>query len=564
MNKTSWCALLLAFGIPAVSVSQSIVTTAHNMSVSGPGAVKATTEEEICIFCHTPHHSRPQAPLWNRNDPGSTYVLYNSSTTQAAIGQPDGSSILCLSCHDGTIALGNVISRATPITFTSGATTMPVGKSNLETDLSNDHPVSFLFNSALSTADGELKNPSTLTGPVKLENSKLQCTSCHDPHKDLYSDFLVASSQNSNLCLNCHQKNFWVNTTHNTSTKTWNGTAPNPWFHTQYTTVSENACENCHNPHNAGGKPRLLKYATEETNCYDCHNGNVAAKNIQAEFSKPYRHNVAGYNGIHDPTEAVLAASQHVECADCHNSHAASGTSAVAPNVNGFLAGVKGITQGGAAINPAQFEYEICYRCHSSNSWAPAPATSRLIVQNNISLKFATTNPSFHPVVGPRNNAEITSNLISPNTASTVVYCSACHAGNGTGSPAGPHGSTFPQILKYQYLKDDGARSTNGTIESASAYALCYSCHNRNNIINDINTFPEHKLHIISENAPCNTCHDPHGVSGTATNNSNLINFRTGIVTPSQTGSLRFEDLGARKGRCYLTCHGQDHDPKSY
>ena len=89
--------------------SQSIVNTVHNLSVSGPGDVRATSESEICIFCHTPHNSLPSSPLWNKDDPGYTYTLYHSSTVQAVPGQPDGSSILCLSCHDGTTALGNVI-----------------------------------------------------------------------------------------------------------------------------------------------------------------------------------------------------------------------------------------------------------------------------------------------------------------------------------------------------------------------------------------------------------------------------------------------------------------------
>ena len=58
-----------------------------------------------------------------------------------------------------------------------------------------------------------------------------------------------------------------------------------------------------------------------------------------------------------------------------------------------------------------------------------------------------------------------------------------------------------------------------------------------------------------------------HGASstqGTSTNNSNLINFDKRFVTPSSSGILRFEDLGNRTGRCYLTCHGTNHNPFSY
>src|ERR1035437_7603313 len=93
--------LIILLGIHAIVNSQSIVNTKHNLSVTGPGTIKATAESEICLFCHTAHNSKPLSPLWNRNDPGSTYTLYGSSTMKALPGQPSGSSILCLSCHDG-------------------------------------------------------------------------------------------------------------------------------------------------------------------------------------------------------------------------------------------------------------------------------------------------------------------------------------------------------------------------------------------------------------------------------------------------------------------------------
>ena len=551
--------ILVLLLLPLSVSAQTIVSTKHNLSISGPGTIKATSESEICIFCHAPHNARPDHPLWNRTDPGLSYTLYASSTTQATIGQPDGASILCLSCHDGTIALGSVISRTVPITMAGGVTTMPSGVNNLTKDISNDHPLSFVYDAALAAADGQLLNPATLTGPVKLENGKLQCTSCHDPHKDLYTKFLVASTQSSGLCLACHTPTNWITGSHRNSTSTWNGVAPNPWFHTPYTTVAQNGCENCHNPHSAGGKLRLMDFQPEENNCLDCHNGNVAVKNIQAQEAKTYRHNVYGYTGIHDPVENSLVGTNHVECTDCHNAHQTNNTTAVAPNVNGFTIGVKGIDQSGNAINPAIYEYQICYRCHTSTPGQAPPSAPRVIVQTNVRLQFATSNPSFHPVVGPRNNTEITGNLIAPNTASTILYCTACHASDGTGSPAGPHGSIYPHILKAQYL------TANNTTESAAAYALCYTCHNRTNIINNTNSFPRHRLHIVSERAPCTTCHDPHGIGspGTSTNNSNLINFNTSLVTPSG-GVIQFIDTGLRHGSCRLVCHGENHNPYTY
>ena len=111
----------------------------------------------------------------------------------------------------------------------------------------------------------------------------------------------------------------------------------------------------------------------------------------------------------------------------------------------------------------------------------------------------------------------------------------------------------------------------NATTESAAAYALCYKCHNRNVFANESTSkntpgsFPYHFKHIVDKRTSCNVCHDPHGVSstqGNSTNNSRLINFQTGVVTPSG-GVLRFTKT-ANGGSCQLVSHGANHDPWTY
>ncbi len=555
--------------LPVIIYGQSVVNTKHNLSVSGTGDIKAASETEICLFCHTPHSSRPESPMWNKSEQGVTYTLYRSSTMQAMPGQPDGTSMLCLSCHDGTIALGNILSRSTARSFQKGVTNIPAGLSNLSTNLRNDHPISIEYTAGLATADGQLKPPSAILPPVTLEKGKVQCTSCHDPHKNLLSDFLVVTTRNSDLCNSCHLRNNWNTSSHNTSVKTWNGAAPDPWPFTppDYTTVAQNGCESCHNPHNSGSDVMLLKYQNEENNCLDCHNGNVAAKNIAAEFNKTYRHNVGNYMNIHVPNEpAQLFTNMHVECVDCHNPHASTNQPAMPPFASGALNGVKGVSQSGTAVNAATFEYEVCYRCHAGSTGSPPASTARIIVQNNVMLQFAPANPSYHPVAAMGKNANVPS-LISPWTTSSIMYCTSCHAGDGTANTAAPHGSIYPHILKLQNLTTDGGTNATGTTESASAYALCYSCHSRNSILSDV-SFKEHKKHIQTDvRAPCNTCHDPHGISitqGNSSNNSNLINFRAGVVTNSSGGQLKFVQTAGNHGQCYLTCHGKNHNPLTY
>ncbi|MFC2116806.1 cytochrome c3 family protein [Bacteroidota bacterium] len=554
--------IILLFWIPFAADSQSVEFTKHNLSAKGVLKSDGTGVESMCEFCHTPHSIMPVSPSWIKGNPGTRYIMYDqmiSSTSNIPADpsrQPDGSSILCLSCHDGTIAPGSANSA------------IPPGSSSiLGTDLSDDHPISFIYDASLAAQDGQLKYTPLFPASVDA-NSKVQCSSCHDPHSDTYSNFLVASNEYSDLCFKCHDRTYWNLSTHGTSTATWNGSGTNPWAHneTSYSNVAQNACGNCHVMHTAGGKPRLMKAALEEKNCLDCHNGSVASsdKNIEIQLTKSYKHDIFGYNQIHDPNENSLITlpKKHVECTDCHNPHAANNSPADAPNANGFLAGVMGIDPFGNRIEPIQYEYELCFRCHSDNG-VSSSVTSRQIEQANTRLEFAPSSISYHPVAVEGRNKTVPG-LVPPLTESSLIYCSDCHSSNGTGAPTGPHGSIYPQILKYQYEKADNSP------ESAFAYELCYSCHTRNHYNSDIGDNVQrqiHYKHVVEENTPCNACHDPHGINnmqGNLVNNSHLINFDRSIVQSRSGGELYFQDDGHRSGSCSLKCHGVDHDSKSY
>ncbi|AYH42406.1 cytochrome c3 family protein [Azoarcus sp. DN11] len=556
-------ATLLLAALPA---GAGIVSSRHNLSVSGPGTVKAASETQVCVFCHISHNASPSEPLWNRRARTGGYTPYTSSTAKAAPGQPDGASLDCLSCHDGTIALGDLLSLSQVTAMAGGVTTMPAGRSNLGTDLSDDHPVSILYNAALATTRGELADPATLTGKVRLDASgKLQCTSCHDAHDDSNGKFLVMPNAASALCQTCHQPAQWSASSHKLSTATWNGVGASPWPHTSGTTVAANGCENCHRPHSAGGRKWLLNYAKEEDNCTNCHNGNVAAKNIKSEFTKTSIHPVATTTGVHDAAEPTVSQTRHVECADCHNPHAAKSGSAGA--LPGSLTAVRGVTSGGTAVEPATAEYQLCFRCHADSPGKPAARIARQIVQTNTRLEFSTSNPSYHPVAGAGKGTSVP-DLMAPWTTASIIKCSDCHnndAGPGAGGvgPNGPHGSKFAPLLERQYLTADF------TTESASAYALCYKCHDRNTLLNSSTSVSStvHRKHVVSIRTPCSACHDPHGISstqGNVTNNSRLINWDISIVKPNSSGLLKWERTSAGHGRCYMSCHNDNHNPETY
>jgi len=179
----------------------------------------AWTKGEICILCHTPHNAISNiTPLWNHELSVASYTLYSSSTIDAVIGQPTAESKLCLSCHDGTVAIDNIGGN-------TAGTRMIRESSNIGTDLSVHHPISFDYNSALAAADGELADPSTepsgLGGTIEedlLQEGKMQCTSCHDVHISRNTQGCMGchfnkpslsiwkSNTNSALCLTCHKK----------------------------------------------------------------------------------------------------------------------------------------------------------------------------------------------------------------------------------------------------------------------------------------------------------------------------------------------------------------------
>ncbi len=560
---------------PPAAPGTGIQSTKHNLSVSGPGTIKSTTEDRICIFCHAPHRARRDTPpLWNRADSTANYTPYQSSTLYASVGQPTGASKLCLSCHDGTIALGSLVSEPFEIPFAGGIRFMPAGRSKLGTNLSDDHPVSFVYNNSLAGSNGELRYPSSLPPEIQLDNSgEMQCTACHDPHINKYGRFLVLTNSYSQLCKSCHKKNGWSVTSHSLSGATWNGAAPDPWPHTWFTTVAENGCENCHRPHTAGGHERLLNYAFEEDNCLACHNGNVALKNIEQEITKPYVHAVQDYTGLHDAAENFVTGNvpAHVECADCHNPHwSNNGTSPGPPQVSGPLDGVSGISSSGTGLAASANQYEICYKCHADNNVISVVQIDRQLLQLNTRLEFDVSSPSYHPVEAAGVNPNVPS-LLPPYTTSSIIFCTDCHNNDDPTGSRGPHGSINPFLLELNYSTQDF------TIESSYNYALCYKCHDRNSILNDASFQSSgmgrrggHSGHLSGKmggGAPCSACHDPHGVSstqGTPLNNRHLINFDISIVQPNNAGLLKFEDLGTFSGQCFLKCHGYNHNPAVY
>jgi predicted CXXCH cytochrome family protein len=539
MSRLSLLAFLVCSALPALGAdtASSIRNSPHNLSAAGPGRIKAVAEPQICIFCHTPHNAAPIQPLWNRANPASAYRVYSSKSLDALPGQPTGSSKLCLSCHDGTIALGSVLSRTQRIEMSGGMTVLPPGKSNLGTDLSDDHPISFKYDAALAAKDLKLKDPAQLPPAVHLDaQQEMQCTSCHEPHDNSRGKFLVMDNANSQLCNSCHRLQ--------------NTNLP-----------SHTNCSSCHQPHTAPSGPYLLKAAKVTETCTACHGATptgTQAVNIAADIAKLSRHDTG------NPVNQRDHVPNNSDCSDCHGPHTMKTGTAVAPTIPPAMGQIDGVNASGAPVASAQYEYEVCFKCHADQQ-ATQPFIRRQIVQNNLRMEFASNAISFHPVEQRGRSSDVPS--LNPGmTTATLIYCNDCHnsesgkKAGGTG-PDGVHGSNNKPLLVLRY------ETLDGTSESAGTYALCYKCHSRASILSDV-SFSAHKLHIVDKQTPCSVCHDAHGINsaqGTAQKNGRLINFDTTVVTPDAgTGRLEFNQTGNRQGTCFLTCHGTTHSGTAY
>lgn len=555
--------LLVILPVFKAEAQTQVANTVHNLTPGGPGQIKETRPTGLCVFCHTPHNANPSRALWNRDLPAITYQLYTSSTLRAVLNQPGGSSRLCLSCHDGILALGNLRVPPPGEALKLGPMT---GQNVLGTDLSDDHPISFVYDSALAIQRPGLLDPGSLPAMIKLDSKKqLQCTSCHDPHEDRRAKFLRMSNLNGALCLSCHRPSQWNGSAHSNSTATWSGAGTNPWPAGAGSTVAANACLSCHRSHSAGHGQRLRAWSAEPDNCTVCHGATVALKDIAAEFSngvKFSRHPIESAQWIHDPQENPGNMQRHVTCADCHNAHAANSTPAQPPFVSGRQLSVAGVTSSGSQIAESTFAYQICIKCHGFSE-PNTVGIVRVDASRIVSSKIDPNNRSYHPIATLGKNATI-QGLLLGNTASSMIGCGDCHNNNdwaATGAaPKGPHASRFAPILERNYASNDP------TPESVTSYDMCYKCHDRNTLLREQTGIFPHRRHVVDQQTPCAVCHDAHG----SRQNAHLINFmlRDGsgkaVVAADHSGRVEYQTALAGSGSCYLTCHGVEHTPKSY
>jgi len=196
--------LLVIFGSWLGTLRGEIAGSLHDFSTSG-----WNPSTEICIACHAPHNTDttvPDAPLWNHAVTNSVFTLYSSPTLYATPLQPQGTTKLCLSCHDGTIALDSFGGVA--------GSTFLTGDGNLGTNLGDDHPVSIrwqhqteLPNATCVKCHFNAVDVLPFFGESYAAGVYLECATCHDVHNGFpYPSLLRLPLGGSQLCFHCHGK----------------------------------------------------------------------------------------------------------------------------------------------------------------------------------------------------------------------------------------------------------------------------------------------------------------------------------------------------------------------
>lgn len=609
MSKLLWtCGVLLLVAVAVSAQIRQDVLGSHDLSPGSSSPVHGIASQG-CLYCHAPHSglggSIP-SPLWDEQLSAATYTLYGSSTylekgTQPMLG---ADSSLCLSCHDGTVALGQTIAYKTiPITGSMKSTDI------FGTALQSSHPFSLVLPMkdspdlvATLVSQGKTGDP---TGRVRLVKGNVECTSCHNPHVQagdpVNLNFLVVDSSSSQMCLDCHDPNRvvsgqtnhltgWSNSIHDTAT---NKTTNQPYVG-GYGTVAQNGCNACHMPHNASGSARLLRGPNEQ-DCIACHNGgsnlSPAAPNVFAEFAK-ISHPFSTGNSTHDAAEsALLNQNRHSTCADCHSGHADQRVASFPPpplirisqtNVTGISA-----NDGVTVVYPAINQYENCLRCHGTSTgkvsspvfgYLPIRAVSApdpLNVIPQLSQNATSSHPVTHPRSSPFPQPSLRQYMVNLDGVSqgrpmgTQVFCGDCHNSDdnrefGGAGPNGPHGSKFTHIMERRYEFSQAPAPgqfitnlfPNPDLSVNGPYGMCGKCHDLSVIMTN-SSFTEHNRHI-NDGFTCSTCHTAHGMGATSPyiSGERLVNFDINVVAPNGTAPISYSHA---TNSCTLTCHGHAH-----
>jgi len=244
MKKAYWNylpLLLICLAFPLVASAGNglgIKGSKHDFSGEDWNSGTLQYGGEVCRVCHAPHDrgldlwrdADVSGLLWNHKMSTAEYSMYSSNSMAGTIeDQPIGRSKLCLSCHDGTVALdafgdGPNNGNGDIDTALTGRFVIGALKDGSNLDLRGHHPISLQYvdNDKIGT-NGGLHDPADQTWydlssvALSLEQGRVECHSCHDVHNRVSVPNTVVlragvregqggAEHASLLCLTCHNK----------------------------------------------------------------------------------------------------------------------------------------------------------------------------------------------------------------------------------------------------------------------------------------------------------------------------------------------------------------------
>lgn len=243
MIKNKYSILFTLMLVFSTASFGAISGTKHDLTATAWTGDDTEDNGQLCVYCHTPHAADSAfagAPIWNKDGDTAGFTLYGTtvgSTTAGLAG--DGTtlnapSMACLSCHDGVSAVNSVVNApgsglpsadadafvGTGSQVLSTIAADASGASVIGKDLTNDHPVSIVYNVGKAGLRAKDYDISSWVGATTIQdvlrtngaNDYVECGSCHDPHDGATTggassvSFLRVSNSASALCLGCHAK----------------------------------------------------------------------------------------------------------------------------------------------------------------------------------------------------------------------------------------------------------------------------------------------------------------------------------------------------------------------
>jgi len=214
MSRGSILIAALVLAAPAVTLGGTIANSKHDLSATSTAAVKSATQTDTCVFCHVTHNSQPGVarPLWSHTmttqnltwAPTTTVrgTTLPTSITSAALAN----SRACMSCHDGTVALGDLLTgtggTVSGPNVTGGKLTGGVNLLN-PSNMQTNHPIGVGKPTAVvGFTNFKTVPPGTAVNYDSAGN--VQCGSCHNPHDNTFQPFLKINPAGGAICLTCH------------------------------------------------------------------------------------------------------------------------------------------------------------------------------------------------------------------------------------------------------------------------------------------------------------------------------------------------------------------------